>query len=110
MNPNAAEFAPRTETMEEDVTTVAPTLAPLAAVQPSTSSGVTRASIAPTMKRQREDDQGDESAKKAKEEPQKEQEEEIVVLDSSSEEDEEEMNDEEEGEEEEGIVFYLTFA
>ena len=29
LNPNAAEFAPRTETVEEDTTTVAPPLAPL---------------------------------------------------------------------------------
>ena len=29
LNPNAAEFAPRTETVEEDATTVAPPLAPL---------------------------------------------------------------------------------
>ena len=94
LNPSAAEFVP-TSFAEEAAVEPASVPPPLATVQPrqsseepimpSTSSGVT-ASVAPTLKRPREEETEDESAKKAREEPVAE-----IVLSSS--EDEEEITD-----------------
>ena len=117
LNPNATEFVPRPADAMDEEPSVPPPLATVTPRQsseepvagssgaaalpgPSTSAGP-RASVAPTLKRPRDDaDSEAETAKKAKEDS------EVIELDdSSSEDDEEEMPDdeEEEVEDEEGV-------